>query len=113
MRNIPVAADVTGKSYIDLAMIKSEFQVVINGLIGDLAEQREIRHSNLLFLRGLEHGLLDLRPSSSGSSTIAYISGSLGATKTSTLLFSTNGTSRVTLRAIATVSGVYAREVNQ
>lgn len=111
MRSTPIQGG--RRPYIDLAMIKSKFQVVVNGLIGDFAEQREIRHANLLFLCRLEHGLLHLRLSSSSSSAIAYISSSLGATKTSTLLFSTNGASRMTLRAIAMVSGVFAREVHQ
>lgn len=84
-------------------MVEPKLQVIIDGLVGDLAEQCKVRHSDLLFLRTLEHGLLDLGLSSC-TSTIAYIGSSLGTTEASTLLLSANGTSRVTLGAIALAS---------
>ena len=81
-------------------MFESKLQVIVDGLVGDFAEQRKVRHSDLLFLRSLEHSLLDLRLSSC-SSTVANVGRSLRATEASTLLLSANGSSRVSLRAIA------------
>jgi hypothetical protein len=57
-------------------MFKSKFKVIVNGLVGDLAEQRKVRYSDLLFLRSLEHSLLDLGLSSC-SSAIANVGRSL------------------------------------
>jgi len=81
-------------------MFEPKLQIIVNGLVGDLAEQRKVRHSDLLFLRSLEDSLLDLRLSSC-SSTITNVGRSLRATEASTLLLSANGSSRVSLRAIA------------
>jgi hypothetical protein len=43
-----------------LGILEALFQVVVNGLVGDLADEREIRHSHLLLLRRLEYGAFDL-----------------------------------------------------
>lgn len=51
-------------TYVDLRVLKSFLEVLVDGLVRDLAEQREVRHSNLLLLRALEHRLLDLGPPS-------------------------------------------------
>lgn len=70
-------------------MVKPQFQVVVNGFVGDLAEQGEVRDTDLLLLGALEGGLLDLR---FALSTIADICDCFGAPK-ATLLLATLGTS--------------------
>lgn len=52
-------------------MLKAQLQVVINSLVGDLAEQCQVGNTDLLLLRTLEHSLLDLR--FAGLATIADI----------------------------------------
>lgn len=47
-------------TYVDLRILKALLQIVIDRLIRDLADQGEIRHSNLLLLGTLEHRLLNL-----------------------------------------------------
>jgi hypothetical protein len=46
---------------VDLAMLEALLQVVVDGLVGDLAQQREVRDSDLLLLGDFEGGFLDLR----------------------------------------------------
>lgn len=48
-------------TYVDLAVFETEFQVIVDGLVGDFAEQGKVGNTDLLFLRGLEYGLLHLR----------------------------------------------------
>jgi hypothetical protein len=43
-----------------LGILEALLQVVVDGLVRDLADKREIRHSDFLLLRCLEHGPLDL-----------------------------------------------------
>ena len=71
-------------------MLEAEFQVVIDGFIRDLAQQCKIRNTNLLLLRCLKCGLLDLRLSR--LSPVTHIS-DLRATEASTLLLPANRTS--------------------
>lgn len=47
-------------AYVDLAILEALLQVVIDGLVGNLADQSKIRHSDLLLLGRLECRLLDL-----------------------------------------------------
>jgi hypothetical protein len=49
------------RAYINLAILKSLLQVVVDGLVGDLADKGEIRDSDFLLLCRLEGGLSDLR----------------------------------------------------
>jgi hypothetical protein len=46
-----------GPTYIDLAILEALLQVVVDGLVGDFANQREVRDSDLLLLCRLEDGL--------------------------------------------------------
>ena len=41
-------------------MLEAKLQVLVNRLVGDLAEQGEVGDTDLLLLGGLECGLLDL-----------------------------------------------------
>lgn len=75
-----------GKStHVDFAILEALLQVVVDGLVRDLADQRQIRDSHLLLLGGLENsfgrelGLLLPRTSSSaaGSSSIFLAPGAL------------------------------------
>lgn len=66
-------------------MLESQLQVIVDGLVRNLAEQRKIRHTNLLLLRGLEDSLPDLGLSPA-LSTVAHISDCLGATESALLL---------------------------
>lgn len=81
-RAVPVPS-----THVDLVVLEAEFQVVVDGLVGDFAQQREVRDTNLLFLGRLECGLLHLRLPPALSS-IAHIGG-FGAPESSTLLLST------------------------
>lgn len=65
-------------------MLESHLQVVVDRLIGDLAQQCQVRNSDLLLLRSLKGGLFDLRLS--GLSAIANISDPFRAPE-SALLF--------------------------
>jgi hypothetical protein len=46
---------------VDLAVLEALLQVVVDGLVGDLAQQRQIRDSDLFLLGDFKGGLLDLR----------------------------------------------------
>lgn len=46
---------------IDFAMLESLFQVLVDGFVGDLAEQCQIGYTDFFLLRYLECRLLDLR----------------------------------------------------
>lgn len=48
------------RAYVDLTILESLLQVVVDGLVGNLADEGEIRDSDLLLLCRLEGGLLDL-----------------------------------------------------
>ena len=65
-------------------MLETELQVIIDGFIGDLAQQREVRDTNLLLLGTFKGGLLDLRLAR--LSAIAHIGDSLVAPKAALLL---------------------------
>ena len=45
---------------IDLGTFESLFQVVVNCIVGDLADQRQIGNANLLLLGDFEGGFLGL-----------------------------------------------------
>lgn len=78
-------------TYIDLPRIEAELQVVVDGLVGDFAQQRQVRDTDFLLLCALEGGLLDLGLPPT-SSTITHIGRGLGASKAATLLLTTDGT---------------------
>ncbi|KAJ5085236.1 hypothetical protein N7532_010007 [Penicillium argentinense] len=69
-------------------MLKSQFQVIVDRLVRDLAQQRQVGHTDLLLLGGLEGGLLDLRLT--GLATITDVGDRFGATKAA-LLFPAYG----------------------
>ena len=54
-------------TYVYFRIFKSLLQIVIDRLIGDLAEKCEIRYPNLLLLSTLEYSLLNLRFSPSST----------------------------------------------
>lgn len=78
-------------TYIDLPRIEAELQVVVDGLVGDFAQQREVGDTDLFLLCTLKGGLLDLGLSPT-SSTITHIGRGLGAPKATTLLLTTDRT---------------------
>jgi hypothetical protein len=45
-------------THVDFAILKPLLQIVVDGLVGDFANQREIRDSNFLLLGRLKDGLL-------------------------------------------------------
>jgi hypothetical protein len=51
-------AGACGATHVYLAIFEALLQVVVDGLVGDLADQREIRDANFLLLGALEDGLL-------------------------------------------------------
>lgn len=79
----PRSARGTALPYINLIVFEPQFQIVVNGFVGDLAEQGEVRDTNLLFLGALKGGLLDLR---FALPTIANIGDCFGASKAALLL---------------------------
>lgn len=78
-------------------MLKAELEVVVDSLVGHLAQQGKIGHTNFLLLGALESGLLDLRLSP-GLSSIANVGLSLGAAEATAPLLTTAGTSGLTLK---------------
>lgn len=52
--------------YIDFAILEPLLQVVVDGLVGDLADQGEVGNANLLLLGALEDGLADLGLAAAG-----------------------------------------------
>ena len=46
---------------VNFGILESLFQVVIDGLVGDLADERQIRDPDLLLLGAFELGFFDLR----------------------------------------------------
>lgn len=52
-------------TYIDLCILKALLQILINCLVGDLADQGKVRHSNFLFLRALKYRFSNFRLPSS------------------------------------------------
>jgi hypothetical protein len=48
-----------GAAHVDLGILEALLEVVVDGLVGDLADQGEVRHANLLLLGRLEDGALD------------------------------------------------------
>jgi hypothetical protein len=51
-------ADACGSTYVDFAILEAFLEIVVDGLVGDLADQREIRDTDFLLLGRLEDGLL-------------------------------------------------------
>ena len=45
---------------VDLGVLKAFLQVIVNSLIANLADQRQIRYADLLLLRAFEDRFLDL-----------------------------------------------------
>lgn len=70
------------RAYVNLAIFESLIQVLVDGFIGDLADEGEIRDSDLLLLCRFEGRLSDLRLSARGSwlcgSGILLSSGTFG-----------------------------------
>lgn len=70
-------------THVDFAILEALLQVVVDGLVRDLADQRQIRDAHLLLLGGLEDGFcceLGLwlpRTSSSCSASILLAPGAL------------------------------------
>jgi hypothetical protein len=69
-------------THVDFAILKALLQVVVDGLVGDLANQRKIRDADFLLLGRLEDGLgcellLLPRASGSGSASILLAPGAL------------------------------------
>lgn len=56
----PRSPRATALPYINLAMLEAELQVLIDRFVGDLAEQGEVRDTDLLLFGGLKGGLFDL-----------------------------------------------------
>lgn len=79
-------------AHVNLIMLEPEFQIVIDGFVGYLAQQRQVRNTNLLLLGALKGRFLDLR-FPSGLPAIAHIGDGFGATEPATLLLPSDGTS--------------------
>lgn len=47
-------------AYVNLPILETLLQVLVDGFIADLADERQVRNSDLLLLCRLEYGLLDL-----------------------------------------------------
>lgn len=88
---VVVVVVVAAAAYVDLVMFEAEFEVVIDGLVGDFAEEGKIRDTNLLLLCAFKDGLLDL--GLARLSPVAHIGGGLGATEAATLLLPASRTS--------------------
>lgn len=77
-----------GCAYVYFAIFKSLLQILIDSLIRNLADQREVRNANLPLLAGFEHGFAHLGLCSSaaaagtawlrGASRLFRTSGALG-----------------------------------
>jgi hypothetical protein len=72
-------------------MLKPQLQVLVDCLVGNLAQQRKVGNANLLLLCALEDGLSDLGLAPR-LPAVAHISGRFGATEPA-LLLPTCGTS--------------------
>jgi len=55
---VPWGSGASGLTHVDLAILEALLQVVVDGFIRHLADQREIRHTDFLLLGRLEDGLL-------------------------------------------------------
>ena len=53
-------------AYIDFRILESLLQIIIDCLVGDLANEREVGHADFSLLCGLESCLLHLGPASAG-----------------------------------------------
>jgi hypothetical protein len=65
-------------------MLEAEFQVLVDSLVGDLAEEGKVGDTDLLLLGGLEGGLLDL--GLAGLATVAHVGDCLVAPEATLLL---------------------------
>jgi hypothetical protein len=73
-------AGASWSTHVYLAILESLLQVLVDGFVGDLADQREIRDSDLLLLGRLEDSFrceLGLRLRGSGTSGILLAPGAL------------------------------------
>jgi hypothetical protein len=50
-----------GLAHVDLSILESLLQIVIDGFIRDLTDQSKIRNPHFLLLCGIESGLLNIR----------------------------------------------------
>lgn len=50
----------TCPTYVDFGIFESHLQIVVDSLIGDLANERQVRYTDLLLLSALEYSLADL-----------------------------------------------------
>lgn len=51
-------AGACGSTHVDFAILEALLQIVVDGLVGNLADQREIRDTDFLLLGRLKDGLL-------------------------------------------------------
>lgn len=56
-----MASDPSRRTYINLGILETFLQVVVDCFIRYLAEQRQVRHANLFLLGAFEDSLLDLQ----------------------------------------------------
>ena len=87
----PCRLHVLSLSYIDLIIVKAEFQVFVDSFVRNLAQQGQIRNANLLLLGAFKGGLLDLGLPAR-LTTITHIGDRFGAAK-ATLLLAAGGAS--------------------
>jgi len=80
----PRSPHATALPYINLAMLETELQVLVDSFVGDLAKQGKVGDTDLLLLGGLEGGLLDL--GLAGLPAIAHIGDCFVAPKATLLL---------------------------
>jgi hypothetical protein len=55
--SVPRGVGARGTTHVYLAILEALFQIVVDGLVRDLANQCEIRHADFLLLGTLEDGL--------------------------------------------------------
>ena len=75
-------AGVGRSTHVDLAILEALLEVVVDSLVGNLADQRQVRDADFLLLGRLEDGLgrellLLPRASSAGSASILFAPGAL------------------------------------
>ena len=63
-------ADILLFTYVNLCILKSLLKVVVDCLVGYLANQSEIRHPNFFFLRALEYRFPHLRLAASRAGSL-------------------------------------------
>lgn len=73
-------------THVDFSIFESLFEVVIDGLVGDLADEREITDAHLLLLRALEDCFLHLWPPTTARRLLFGLSIFLAASSSSDAL---------------------------